>query len=59
MTVSFKEFISIQKTGKKAEGRIGGCLRGGVIENGYFYAIGASGYIFSDKTENVKELKLY
>lgn len=52
---SFKQYLSITETGKQASGRIGGALRGGFVQNGYFYAIGGGGSIFSDRVENVKE----
>ncbi len=55
--MTFKEYQKIIKTGKPAEGWIGGALRGGYSKDGVFYAPGAPGVIFHKNVAEVADYK--
>lgn len=55
--MTFKEYQTIAKTGKPAEGWIGGTLRGGYSQDGVFYALGANGMVFHKTVAEVADYK--
>lgn len=56
--IEFKEYLKITKTGKQAQGRIRGILRGGYVQDGKFHApASVAAGIIVDKIENVRGLE--
>ncbi len=53
------EYRQVKEAAVRAEGRIGGALRGGHIHNGEFLALGAAGQVFSGPVETIADLRIY